>query len=118
MDGDAHPQYLKLGGGTLSGNLDVDSGVLIAGMNLAAHTHTGLDGSSSITADVIDYESARNKYYETTTGKPYQNLVLTSLEETIKIGGGIEYEATFDIEIDDNSSNTYEFEILYKEIDS
>ena len=52
----------------------------------------------------------------TTLTKPYQNLVLTELNEVLLIGGNVQYEASFEIEINNDSANSYEFEILYKEI--
>jgi hypothetical protein len=116
LDGNAHPQYLRSDGGSIEGNMSIASGVTIGGIDLAAHKHDGTDGSLAIPADAIDYESARNAYYDSTLTKPYQNLVLTGLNEVLLIGGNVQYEASFEIEINDDSANSYEFEILYKEI--
>jgi hypothetical protein len=116
LDGNAHPQYLRLDGGMIVGDIDIESGIRIAGIDLANHKHDGTDGSLAIPADSIDYESARNAYYDSVFDKPYQNLVLTELNEVLLIGGNVQYEASFEIEINDDSANSYEFEILYKEI--
>jgi hypothetical protein len=43
-------------------------------------------------------------------------LVLSGFEAVQKIGGGHEYSATFEIEVDDDKISTYDFEILYKEL--
>ena len=116
LDGDPHSQYLRSDGGTIEGNIDIVSGITIGGIDLAVHKHDGTDGSLAIPADAIDYESARNAYYDSVLTKPYQNLVLTGLNEVLLIGGNVQYEAAFEIEINDDSANSYEFEILYKEI--
>jgi hypothetical protein len=116
LDGNPHSQYLRLDGGTIQGNIDIASGVTIGGIDLSGHKHDGTDGSLAIPADAIDYESARNAYYDSVFTKPYQNLVLTELNEVLLMGGNVQYEASFEIEINDDSANSYEFEILYKEI--
>ena len=116
LDGNPHPQYIKSNGGIISGDLFVEEGVTIAGINLANHSHNSIDGSNPISANSIDYESARQDYYENYGVKPYSNLVLTNLEYVQKVGGGHEYNATFEIEIDEDKLNAYEFEILYKEL--
>ncbi|MEY4332045.1 MAG: hypothetical protein RLZZ196_783 [Bacteroidota bacterium] len=116
LDGDAHPQYLRADGGTIKGDIHVENGAKIDGINLANHSHNFEDGSNPISASSIDYNSARQDYYENIDNKPYSNLVLSSFEAVQKIGGGHEYSATFEIEIDDDKINTYDFEILYKEL--
>jgi hypothetical protein len=118
IDGDAHPQYLRLDGGTILGDIMVSSGVKIAGIDLAEHTHSGVDGSKAISADDINYSTARENYYSATDNLPYGELVLTSLTSTTLIGGVPQYEAVFEIEIDDDKLNSYEFEILYKELET
>lgn len=116
LDGDPHPQYLKASGGKITGDILIDSGTKIGGIDFVNHSHNFEDGSSPISASSIDYSSARSDYYDSTSGKPYSNLVLTEFESTVKIGGVHEYSAVFEIEIDDDKINTYDFEILYKEL--
>jgi len=116
IDGDAHPQYLRIDGGTIKGDIFIEEGIRIAGIDLANHTHNGEDGSNFISSSSIDYESGREQYYDASSFKPYSNLNLVSLNSTTLIGGVPQYEAVFEIEINDDNIDSYEFEILYKEI--
>lgn len=116
LDEDAHPQYLRRDGGTITGNIQLAPGASIGGMDIGTHTHSGIDGSAPISAKSIDYSSARDDYYASVGALPYSNIVLTSLEQSVVIGGGLYFDATFEIEIDDDKMNSYEFEILYNEI--
>lgn len=116
LDGNAHPQYLRADGGTIKGDITVENGAKIDGVSLANHSHNFQDGSNPISANSIDYESARQDYYDNVDNKPYSNLVLSGFEAVQKIGGGHEYSATFEIEVDDDKISTYDFEILYKEL--
>lgn len=115
-DGDAHPQYLRVDGGTIYGPITLAEGATIAGIDIANHTHNMEDGSYPISANSIDYVSAREEYYRYEDEKPYSNLVVTGFQSVSKIGGGYEYDVSFEIEIDDDKINSYDFEILYKEI--
>jgi hypothetical protein len=47
---------------------------------------------------------------------PYSNLTLTNLTQSILTGGGVIFDATFEVEIEDDKLNSYEFEILYNEV--
>jgi predicted metal-binding transcription factor (methanogenesis marker protein 9) len=116
LDGNAHPQYLRADGGTIKGDITVENGAKIDGVSLANHSHNFQDGSNPISANSIDYESARQDYYDNVDNKPYSNLILSGFEAVQKIGGGHEYSATFEIEVDDDKISTYDFEILYKEL--
>jgi hypothetical protein len=116
LDGDAHPQYLRKDGGTITGDIFLEPGVRIAGVDIVGHTHSGEDGSSFVSASSIDYVSAREDYYDLNAQKPYGDLTLTELNSFILTGGVPQYEAVFEIEVDDDKLDTYEFEILYKEI--
>ena len=69
-----------------------------------------------ISASVIDYESARSDYYNSALTSPYSNLTLTKLTQSILTGGGVIIDATFEVEIEDDKLNSYEFEILYNEV--
>lgn len=116
LDGDAHPQYLRRDGGILTGKIELAPGATIAGMALGSHSHSGVDGSSPISAKSIDYTTGREEYYEFFGEKGYSNIVLTSLDQSTLVGGGLYFDATFEINIDDDKINSYEFEILYNEI--
>ena len=116
LDGDAHPQYLRADGGIIKGDIIIQNGAKIDGVSLANHSHNFEDGSNPISASSIDYQSARQDYYDNVDNKPYSNLVLSGFESVQKIGGGHEYSATFEIEVDDDKISTYDFEILYKEL--
>lgn len=116
LDQDDHPQYLRRDGGIITGAIDLAPGATIGGISIAEHTHSGLDGSSPVNAVNIDYTSARDEYFSSEEGLPYSNMILAKLEQNTLIGGNVNYEATFEIEIDDLKVNTYEFEILYNEI--
>jgi hypothetical protein len=116
IDGDAHPQYLRTDGGTISGKIDLAEGATIGGIDLANHTHNLEDGSFPISASSIDYTTARDDYYRTIENKPYSNINVVGFNPVQKIGGGHEYDVSFEIEIEEEKLNTYDFEILYKEI--
>lgn len=116
LDGDAHPQYLRKDGGVITGDILISEGIKIAGMDLANHSHNGFDGSSVITADSIDYQSARQLYYESEADKPYGELQLKSINSFVLTGGVPQYEAIFEIYVDDDKIDSYDFEILYKEL--
>jgi len=116
LDGDPHPQYIKASGGKITGDIYIESGTKIGGIDFVNHSHNFQDGSSPISADSIDYSSARSSYYESTNEKPYSNIVLTGFQSTLKIGGVHENSAVFEIDIEDDKLNAYDFEILYKEL--
>jgi hypothetical protein len=116
IDEDAHPQYLRKDGGIITGDLFFADGVKIAGIDLSNHSHSGEDGSAPIPANAIDYTAARAFYAQDDTDRPYGQLTLVSLEETGLVGGVRQFEAVVEIEIEDDKQDTYEFEILYKEL--
>lgn len=45
---DAHEQYLLKAGDTITGDIEVEPGVTIDGVDINTHAHTGLDGSQKI----------------------------------------------------------------------
>lgn len=116
IEEDAHPQYLRRDGGVIVGNIDIEEGVKVAGMDLSNHNHSGDDGSAAIPANAIDYVTARAQYAQGANDRPYGQLTLVSLEETGLVGGVRQFEAVLEIEIDDDKQDSYEFEILYKEL--
>lgn len=116
LEEDAHPQYLRRDGGLITGAIQMAPGATIGGVSIPDHTHSGIDGSAPISSSSIDYNSGRESYFSYEGNLPYSNLKLTGLDQNILIGGNINYDATFEIEIQDDKQNSYEFEILYNEI--
>lgn len=51
---DAHPQYLLKSGGTITGDIFVDAGVTIDGVDVGEHEHTGVDGSKKVQGGNIE----------------------------------------------------------------
>lgn len=115
MEEDSHPQYLKKSGGTITGVIDFAPGAKIGGIDPSTHNHSGIDGSNVISAKSIDYESARDEYYSSGQN-PYSNIKVTSFTQSLLTGGGISFDATLEIQIEDDKINSYEFEILYNEV--
>lgn len=115
LDGDSHPQYLRRDGGTITGKIEMADGATIGGVNIANHSHSGIDGSNLISASSIDYDSARASYYSSSQNA-YGNIRVSEFSQSLLIGGGIAFDATLEIDVEDDKVNTYEFEILYNEI--
>ena len=113
---DAHPQYLRKDGGIITGDIHIASGVKIAGIDFANHNHSGVDGSNLISASSIDYVAAREEFYNSTSSIPYGNLNVTGFSQSLLTGGGVVFEATIEVDIEDDKLDAYEFEILYNEI--
>lgn len=116
LEEDSHPQYLRRDGGVITGKIEMADGATIAGINIADHNHSGTDGSNIISASSIDYQTARTQYYNSAVLTPYSNIKVSRFSESLLVGGGISFEATIEIDIDEDKLNTYEFEILYTEI--
>ncbi len=116
LDEDSHPQYLRKDGGIITGKIELAKGATIGGIPISTHAHSGIDGSSPISSLSIDYSTGRNDYYKNLGENGYSNLKLVRLEQSSLIGGGLYFDATFEIEIEDDKTNSYEFEILYNEI--
>lgn len=54
-EGNDHPQYLLRSGGTITGDIPMDTDVKIDGMDPSIHRHTGEDGTEKIHgSDIID----------------------------------------------------------------
>ena len=115
LEEDSHPQYLKKDGGTITGQIQMAKGATIGGVDIPNHSHSGSDGSSLINANNIDYETARKQYYSSSIN-PYGNIIISGFSQSLLIGGGISFDATIEIDIEDDKVNSYEFEILYNEI--
>lgn len=113
---DAHPQYLRRDGGIITGDIQIVNGAKIAGIDISNHNHSGIDGSNLINASSIDYETAREEFYNSTSSIPYGNIQVTGFSQSLLTGGGIVLEATIEVDIEDDKLDSYEFEILYNEI--
>jgi hypothetical protein len=111
-----HPQYLLRSGGTIFGDILVEDGITIDGVDISAHAHNGLDGSVRIKSTDIDYDSVRE---ETTLLQTEEGNLLTvsvdSFQEDIKISGLPTVNATVTITVPDGEEDKYEYEIIYLE---
>lgn len=119
LDLDDHPQYLLKDGGTVIGDISVEPGVKIDGVDISNHAHTGADGSPRIKSTDIDYSSIRG---DRTVSKRYADrplsIIIDSFDTKIVDGGQPVTDVTFAIEINDFDENDYEFEIFYTEIEA
>lgn len=98
----AHPQYLLKDGGTITGNIFVEDGVKIDGVDVSAHAHTGNDGSfqingSSITAGTLPTTAFDNS--DNSDG--IADFRLVGYDTSVTIVGDTIYEATLAWEGDD-----------------
>lgn len=116
LEADWHPQYLLKNGGTLSGDIVVDSGVKIDGISISKHAHSGADGSERISSKDIDYGSIRNGDYENNVSKPLSVRVDSFIPDIID-GGVPVFDTVIAIEIGDEILNNHEYEIIYTEVE-
>lgn len=113
---DHHPQYLLRSGGTIFGDIFVQEGVTIDGVDISSHAHNGLDGSVKIKSSDIDYDSAReDDEILISTEDGTLSLSVSSYNLGIRTGGVPTASATIDIQIPDELKDLYEFEISYIE---
>lgn len=117
LDLDSHPQYLLKDGGTITGDIFVSNNAKIDGVSISTHSHTGTDGSSKISILDIDYSSIRNDQdlVDIYAKKPL-SIGIDSFISDIIDGGIPVFDTIISIEIDDNSLDNYEYEIIYTEI--
>lgn len=116
LNSDDHPQYLLRSGGTIFGDIIVEDGVTIDGVDISEHAHTGADGSVRIKSTDIDYQSVRDEttLLQTADG----NLIEVSVgafESDIRTGGVPVVNAIVSINVPDGEENKYEYEIIYLE---
>jgi len=116
LDKNDHPQYLLRSGGHMEGSVTVDDGVTIDGVDVSAHAHTGFDGSSRIKAFDIDYDSVRVENREDYVKSPV-SLSVEKFIETIADGGIPRFDAVILIDVEDDTLESHEYELLYSEID-
>lgn len=117
LEKDAHPQYLLKNGGRILGNIQVEDGITIDGVDISSHRHTGSDGSARINALDIDYDSLKNENKQTGiyADKPLSVSIVGFIPDIIN-GGIPVFDTIIAIETNDNLSD-HEYEITYTEID-
>lgn len=118
LEEDSHPQYLLRSGGRITGNIDVDEGVSIDGVQISQHSHDGSDGTPRIKSIDIDYDSARelNRQGSILSINEELNVSIDSFSTDVLPGGTPVTDAIIAIEIPDYLVDRYDFEILYTEI--
>jgi hypothetical protein len=116
LDNDDHPQYLLKSGGNITGNITLNDGVTIDGVDIDLHSHNGSDGSRRIKSFDIDYETARVLYTENYTKDPV-SLRIERFIETIEVGGIPRFDAVVLIEVLDETLSNHQYELLYSEIE-
>ena len=115
---DHHPQYLLRGGGNIFGDISVDEGVTIDGVDLNLHAHTGNDGSAKIKSTDIDYDTPREDAATSeTTINDSISVNLTGFAADVRVGGVPVSNAIIEINIPDEVKDVYEFEVLYTEVE-
>jgi hypothetical protein len=114
---DDHPQYLLKDKGNITGDISVEKGITIDGVDLSEHAHTGSDGSRRIKSTDIDYDKIRdlNVSENTYAVKPLSVTVDGFISDIIP-GGIPVFDTVISIEVDDITLNTHEYEILYTEV--
>lgn len=91
---DAHPQYLLKDGGTITGNISVEDGVTIDGVDLSSHKHDGTDGSVLISGSAISPGTLSSGAVDTNdVPDVVDNLTLVKYNTTNTINGDTVYEA-------------------------
>jgi hypothetical protein len=115
---DSHPQYLMKSGGKITGNIEVEDGVSIDGVQISKHSHDGSDGTPRIKSIDIDYDSIRdmNKSDKMLNINDDLNVQIESYNIDILDGGTPVVDAVVAIEIPDYLYGRYDFEILYLEM--
>jgi hypothetical protein len=116
LDND-HPQYLLKDKGNITGDIFVEEGITIDGVDLSEHAHTGSDGSHRIKSTDIDYDNIR---IQNTTDAIYAikplSVTVDGFVSDIIPGGIPVFDTIISIEVDDITLNTHEYEILYTEV--
>ena len=113
---DHHPQYLLRSGGTIFGDIIVEDGITIDGVDISAHAHTGDDGSVKIKSTDIDFNEPReDSDISNSFSDGVIQVQLSQFNATIRQGGIPAVDAVIEINIPDEIKDIYEFEIIYKE---
>lgn len=111
-----HPQYLLRSGGAIFGDIMVEDGITIDGVDISSHAHNGQDGSVKIKSTDIDYDTAREEtaILQTEEGNQF-SVSIDSFESDTRTGGVPVVNAIVSISIPDDIADKYEFEIIYME---
>jgi uncharacterized protein (UPF0332 family) len=114
---DDHPQYLLKDKGNITGDIFVKEGITIDGVDLSEHAHTGSDGSHRIKSTDIDYDNIRalNAIENTYAVKPL-SVTIDGFIADIITGGIPVFDTVISIEVNNETLNTHEYEILYTEV--
>jgi hypothetical protein len=118
LEEDWHPQYLLKSGGTITGNIDIADGVTVAGILLKDHAHNGNDGSAKISSIDIDYDTPRQNNGSGVYAQAPLNVTIDGFISDIIDGGIPVFDLIVSIETDDAVNQSYEYEIIYTEIES
>jgi|694.fasta_scaffold56442_2 hypothetical protein len=118
LDADSHPQYLLKSGGTITGDIYVDTDVTIDGVDISSHSHNGFDGSVRIKSTDIDYDSAREdiRVNEFSNIADSLDIKIDSYVPDILDGGVPVVDTIISINVPDNIKDRYDFEIMYLEL--
>ena len=115
LDLNSHPQYLMRSGGSIFGDIIMEEGVTIDGVDIDTHAHTGQDGSAKIKSTDIDYQTVRDEMEISLNQNPNISIDITQFNSAIRQGGVPTVSATLNINIPDELKDLYEFEVLYRE---
>lgn len=117
LESNDHPQYLLRDRGEITGDITVLPGTTIDGVDIDEHSHNGRDGSKRISAADIDYGSLREGPVDGVyVFKPSSVRIVEFIPDIIN-GGVPVFDTVIEIEIDDNISGNYNYQILLKEIE-
>jgi len=120
---DDHPQYLLRSGGTIVGDIHIKDGAKIAGLDIANHTHSNMDGSKSIKISDIDYETDRSSdtasLYLNRLEKEPVTISVDSYSQDVLIGGVpvIDVLLNAEINVDTSKEGKYDIIISYIELE-
>jgi hypothetical protein len=115
LDDDAHEQYLLRSGGDrpITGDIAVEDGVTIDGVDISEHTHDGVNSKKirgadlefgTITTDNLDLSG-------TATAVP-SNLTIESIQSNLLGPGQTAMEVVVSFDVDTTGITGYEFEIV------
>jgi len=120
LNEDHHPQYMLKTGGVFLGDIQLGEGVKVAGLDLANHSHSGTDGSSSIRASSIDYfqdrENSSAFFLDGTENEA--TLSVDSYSPKIQIAGQplVDASVTVSLQGDNLEQGRYSVNVTYVEI--
>jgi hypothetical protein len=114
-DPNAHPQYILKSGDLITGNIEVQDGVKIDGVDISTHSHTGLDGSQKISGKSIISNSLPSSVVDVDedVDSPV-NLKLIGYSDGGQIGGSSILNANFFWESKD-PDQMYEIQITKRD---